>query len=77
MKDIPKGYWGKLLYSGMILHQEYPISIGRGVFCALMSIDSELTKELSGTEDDISNENDINSPKFQKLKSLLEEKYGH
>ena len=77
MKGIPKGYWGKLLYSGMILHLEYPIGIGRGVFCALMSMDSKLTDELRGTEYDISDENDINSPKFKKLKSLLEEKYGH
>jgi hypothetical protein len=70
-------YWDDLVKVGLEFQSEYPITIGRGIFCALMSNDRELSDKLIKTEYDISNENDINSPKIKKLKDFLEEKFGY
>ena len=75
MKKITEGYWGKLIYEGVKLEMVYPITIGRGIFCALMSLDPALAKQLSGTEYDTSSEKNIDSDKIKALKELLDKKY--
>lgn len=74
---MSSGYWSDLVKMGLEFESEYPITVGRGIFCALMTKDRELSDKLTDTEYDISNENDINSPKIKKLKDFLEEKFGY
>lgn len=75
MNKINDKYWGKLLYDAIQLHMSYPISIGRAIFCALMSLDPALAKELTNTEYDTSSEQNIDSHAIKNLKEFLDKKY--
>ena len=75
MGKVNDKYWGKLLYYAVQLQMSYPITIGRAIFCSLMSLDPELSEELRDTEYDTSSEDNIDSIKIKNLKKFLDKKY--